>query len=80
MINRRPAFAARSAILMPSPCDFVNATLKGPKCARRSLAVPDQFSRVEPDADFGLTITSGREISDMFELFAKRFDYIVFTY
>ena len=27
---------------------------------RSSLAVADHLSRVEPEADFGLTITSGR--------------------
>ncbi len=74
MIKLRPAFAARSAISTASPCDLVNATAKGPKWALMSAAVPDQLSRVEPAADFGLTITSGSVVSDGFDFevfFAK---------
>jgi hypothetical protein len=59
MINGRPFSAARRAMSLPSPRALVNATLNGPKCVRISLAVVDHLSRVEPEADFGLTITRG---------------------
>src|SRR6266849_3865931 len=41
----------------------VNATVKGPKCVRKSLANFGQFSCVAPSAEAGLTITSGNVIT-----------------
>ena len=58
-LTARQIEAARRAISMPSPGPFVNATLYGPKCVRRSLAIADHLSRVEPAADLGFTMIRG---------------------
>jgi hypothetical protein len=60
MMNVRPFSTPRFARSMPSPAFLVKATLYGPKCVRRSLAISAHFPLVEPAADLGLTITSGK--------------------
>ena len=60
MKNFRPDSAAFRARVIPSPSALVNATLNAPKCARRSEAREAQLSPVDPPAERGLTITSGK--------------------
>lgn len=69
IINLRPDSAARRARRVPSPAVSVNATENGPKCVRRSLAIADHLERVAPEADFGLTMTYGRRLSDRLTVF-----------
>jgi hypothetical protein len=67
MINFLPASTPRFANSMPSPGFLVKATLNAPKCARKSLALLAQRDRVEPAADFGLTMTNGKFALPLFE-------------
>ena len=65
MMNLLPFPIDLFAISRPSPGPFVKATVNGPKWLRRSDAISDQRVWVEPPADFGFTITSGKPLAGL---------------